>query len=188
MMSSGDDQRRGFTVWFTGLSGSGKTTLSMALERALRERGVQFVQRLDGDVVRRDLTRDLGFSKEDRNENIRRVSFVAALLSRNGVATLCAFISPYRKARREARARHEEGSFIEVYLKCPLDVLIQRDPKGLYKKALSGEIKNFTGIDDPYEEPEEPEITLETDKMSVEECVRVIMRYLDERGFLPRSV
>ncbi|MCD6507273.1 adenylyl-sulfate kinase [Candidatus Poribacteria bacterium] len=184
-MSSGSSRWKGFTVWFTGMSGSGKTTLSMALERALRERGIPFVQRLDGDVVRRDLTRDLGFSKEDRNENIRRVSFVASLLSRNGVATLCAFISPYRQARQEARARHKDGRFIEVYLKCPLDILIQRDPKGLYKRALAGEIKNFTGIDDPYEEPENPEITLETDRMSVEECVQVIMRYLDERGLLP---
>ena len=179
------DHREGFTLWFTGLPASGKTTLSIAVEKELRKRGLRFVQRLDGDVVRRDLTRDLGFSKEDRDENIRRVSFVAELLSKNGVATLCAFVSPYREARRKARERCH--NFIEVYLKCPLEVLIQRDPKGLYRKALAGEIRNFTGVDDPYEEPENPEIVLETDKLSVEECLERIMGYLEERGLVPKG-
>jgi len=142
----------GFVLWFTGLSGAGKTTLAKELEKELRRRGMRFVQRLDGDVVRQDLTRDLGFSKEDRDENIRRVTFVAELLSKNGVATTCSFISPYRKAREEARRRCH--NFIEVYVECPLDTLIARDPKGLYKKALAGEITGFTGIDDPYEPPE----------------------------------
>ena len=178
-----EDKREGFTLWFTGIPASGKTTLSMAVERELRRRGLRFVQRLDGDIVRQDLTRDLGFSKEDRDENIRRVAFVASLLSKNGVATLCAFVSPYREARRLAREKCH--NFIEVYVKCPVEVAIKRDPKGLYKKALAGQIKNFTGIDDPYEEPENPEIVVETDKLSIEECVERIMSYLEQRGLVP---
>ena len=178
-----EDRREGFTLWFTGIPASGKTTLSMAVERELRRRGLRFVQRLDGDIVRQDLTRDLGFSKEDRDENIRRVAFVASLLSKNGVATLCAFVSPYREARRLAREKCH--NFIEVYVKCPVEVAIKRDPKGLYKKALAGQIKNFTGIDDPYEEPENPEIVVETDKLSIEECVERIMSYLEQRGLVP---
>lgn len=176
-------ENKGFTLWFTGLSGVGKTTLSVALEKELRRRGIPYVQRLDGDIVRQDLTRDLGFSKEDRDENIRRVSFVASLLAKNGVATLCAFISPYREERRKARERHN-GNFIEVHLRCPLEKLIERDPKGLYKKALAGEIKGFTGIDDPYEEPESPELVIDTDKHTVDECVERIIDYLSERGYV----
>lgn len=177
--------QEGFVIWFTGLSGSGKTTLAKAIEKELRDRGVPYVQRLDGDVVRQDLTRDLGFSKEDRDENIRRVTFVAELLSKNGVATTCSFISPYRRARSNARARCH--NFIEVYVKCPLEVLIGRDPKGLYKKALAGEITGFTGIDDPYEEPETPEIVVHTDRETVKESTDTILRYLEEKGFIPPS-
>lgn len=178
--------REGFVVWFTGLSGSGKTTLAVALERELRARGVPFVQRLDGDVVRQDLTRDLGFSKEDRDENIRRVTFVAELLSKNGVATTCSFISPYRAARENARKRCH--NFIEVYVECPLETLIARDPKGLYKKALAGEITGFTGIDDPYEPPEDAEIVVHTDKETVEESLDKILAYLETRGLIPARV
>ncbi len=177
---------RGFVVWFTGLPGSGKTTLSKAVEAELLRRGVPHVQRLDGDIVRQDLTRDLGFSKEDRDENIRRVSFVAGLLAKNGVATLCAFVSPYREARRAARARAPR--FVEVYCRCPLPVLIERDPKGLYKKALAGEIKGFTGIDDPYEEPEAPEVICDTDRETVEESAAKVIRYLEEHGYIPARI
>ena len=136
---NGSEDRKGFVVWFTGLPAAGKTTLAVALEKELKKRGIKYVQRLDGDIVRQDLTKDLGFTKEDRDENIRRVGFVASLLSKNGVATICAFVSPYNEARRRVRERCEK--FIEVYVKCPLEVLIERDPKGLYKKALAGEIK-----------------------------------------------
>lgn len=175
----------GFTLWFTGLSGSGKTTLAMAIERELRVRGTWHVQRLDGDVIREDLTRDLGFSKEDRDENIRRVTFVAELLSKNGVATTCSFISPYREARATARERCY--NFIEVYTECPLETLIERDPKGMYKKALAGEITGFTGIDDPYEEPETPEIVVHTGQETLEESANVILLYLEEKGFISES-
>ncbi len=175
--------QEGFVIWLTGLSGSGKTTLAKEVERELRSRGMRYVQRLDGDVVRQDLTRDLGFSKEDRNENIHRVTFVAELLSRNGVPTTCAFISPYREARATARARCR--NFIEVYVECPLDVLIERDPKGLYKKALAGEITGFTGIDDPYEPPENSEIIVHTDQETVEESTGKILTFLEESGLIP---
>ena len=172
----------GFTLWFTGLSGAGKTTLARRIEQALRERGLR-VERLDGDVVRQDLTRDLGFSKEDRDENIRRVTFVAKLLSRNGVAVLCAFISPYRAARE--RARRECTNFVEVFVDCPLEVLIQRDVKGLYRKALNGELENFTGISDPYEPPEHPEIIVHTDRETEDESVAKILGWLEDRGLIP---
>jgi adenylylsulfate kinase len=182
-MTTGDNgKQEGFTVWFTGWSGSGKTTLALEVEKALRKTGIPFVQRLDGDIVREDLTRDLGFSKEDRDENIRRVAFVAALLSRNGVATLVSFISPYREARD--RARVSCHNFIEVYVRCSPDILISRDVKGFYKKAKKGEIRNFTGIDDPYEEPLNPEITVDTGLMSVEEARDVILVYLREKNFV----
>lgn len=170
-------------IWFTGLSGSGKTTLAKESERELRARGMRHAQRLDGDVVRQDLTRDLGFSKEDRDENIHRVTFVAELLSKNGVATTCAFISPYRKARETARARCH--NFIEVYVECPLEALIKRDPKGLYKKALAGEITGFTGVDDPYEPPENPEIVVHTDQETVEESTGKILAFLEENELIP---
>jgi len=172
----------GFVIWFTGLPASGKTTLAKAVERELIGRGIYNVQRLDGDVVRQDLTRDLGFSKEDRDENIRRITFVAELLSNNGVATLCSFISPYKNARANARARCR--NFIEVYVECPLETLIKRDPKGLYKKALAGEIKGFTGIDAPYEAPEAPEIIVHTGRETIEESTRKIIDYLEEHGLV----
>ncbi len=177
--------KEGFVLWFTGLSASGKTTLAKAVEKELIARGMSDVQRLDGDVVRQDLTRDLGFSKEDRDENIRRVTFVAELLSNNGVATTCSFISPYRNARANARARCR--NFIEVYVECPLESLVERDPKGLYKKALAGEIKGFTGVDDPYEEPEAPEIVVHTATESIDESTHVILTYLEQNGFLTPS-
>ncbi len=177
--------QEGFTIWFTGLSGAGKTTLVKHLEAELKKRGISFVQRLDGDVVREDLTHDLGFSKEDRDENIRRITFVAKLLSKNGVATLVSAISPYREAR--ARARYECLNFIEVYVKCGIEKLIERDVKGLYKKALDGKIKNFTGIDDPYEEPLNPEVIVETDKETIEESIKKITSYLERKGYIPST-
>lgn len=174
----------GFTIWFTGWSGSGKTTLAIALEKQLRQRGVCYVQRLDGDVVRQDLTSDLGFSKEDRDENIKRVTFVADLLSNNGVATFVSFISPYREARDKARKRCH--NFIEVFVKCHVDALVKRDTKGMYKKAMAGEIKNFTGINDPYEDPLKPELVVETDKENVEESLKKILTYLEKRELIPK--
>jgi len=177
--------RDGFVLWFTGLSASGKTTLAKSVERELIERGIQHIQRLDGDVVRQDLTRDLGFSKEDRDENIRRITFVAELLSNNGVATMCSFISPYRNARANARARCNQ--FIEVYVECPMETLVERDPKGLYKKALAGEITGFTGVDDPYEPPESPEIVVHTSTETVDESTQVIVDALERRGLVGSS-
>jgi len=177
--------QEGFVIWFTGLSASGKTTLAKAVEQELKARGVFFVQRLDGDVVRQDLTRDLGFSKEDRDENIRRITFVAELLSKNGVATTCSFISPYRQARANARKRCH--NFIEAYVECPLDALVERDPKGLYKKALAGEITGFTGIDDPYEPPADPEIIVHTDRETVEESADKILCYLEHEELIPTA-
>ncbi len=172
----------GFVLWFTGLSASGKTTLAKAVERELIERGIHDVQRLDGDIVRQDLTRDLGFSKEDRDENIRRITFVAELLSNNGVATMCSFISPYKNARANARARC--NNFMEVYVECPMEILVERDPKGLYKKALAGEIKGFTGIDDPYEIPESPELVVHTGSQTIDESTHVILEYLEKHGLI----
>jgi len=181
----------GFVLWFTGLSASGKTTLAKAIEKELTALRVRNVQRLDGDIVRQDLTRDLGFSKEDRDENIRRITFVAELLSNNGVATMCSFISPYRNARANARARCR--NFIEVYTDCTMETLVARDPKGLYKKALAGEITGFTGVNDPYEPPEAPEIVVHTDRESIEESTHKILSYLESHGLIgethaPRSL
>jgi adenylyl-sulfate kinase len=175
-------EHQGFTVWFTGLPGSGKTALALRLEEVLRERGLQ-VERLDGDIVRKSLTRDLGFSKRDRDMNIERITFVAMLLTRNGVAVLCSFISPYRE--RRAKSRSEIGNFVEVYCKSSLDALIERDVKGLYKKALAGEIQNFTGVSDPYEAPENPEVVVETDKETIKESLVKIVRKLEELGYVP---
>jgi adenylyl-sulfate kinase len=177
-------EQKGFTVWFTGLSGAGKTALALVVEDELRARGLK-VERLDGDIVRQHLTRDLGFSKEDRDKNIERVTFVAKLLTRNGVAVLCSFISPYRDVRAQSRA--EIGSFVEVYCKCPLEVLIQRDVKGLYKKALAGEISNFTGVSDPYEEPLNPEVVCETDKETLGESVAKVIDKLEEMRYIPKA-
>lgn len=172
---------RGFVVWFTGLSGAGKSTLAQRLGSLLRERGLK-VEVLDGDIVRTNLSRGLGFSKEDRDTNIRRIGFVCELLARNGVAAIAAAISPYREIRDEVRGKI--GDFVEVYVKCPFDVLRERDVKGLYTKALRGEIRNFTGISDPYEEPLNPEVTLETDQQTVEESVASLVASLEELGYL----
>ena len=174
-------EQKGFTLWFTGLPCSGKTAVADKVAEALRERGLR-VERLDGDIVRQSLTRDLGFSKEDRNENIRRVTFVAKLLTRNGVAVLTSFISPYREIRDEAR--QEIGNFVEVYVKCPVEVCMERDVKGMYEKAIKGEIKEFTGISDPYEEPLDPEILLESDKEILEESTHKVIRRLNDLGYL----
>jgi len=174
---------RGATVWFTGLSGSGKTTLSRALEARLYENNCR-VYVLDGDNVRHGLNRDLGFSHEDRTENIRRVGEVAKLFTDYGAFCLTAFISPYREDRRGVRAIMAEDDFIEVYVEAPLEVCEERDPKGLYRKARAGEIPNFTGISAPYEEPEKPEIVVHTGQSTVDECVDQIMDYLEARGYL----
>ncbi len=170
-------------LWFTGLSGSGKSTLAHAVEEKLFSMGIHTYV-LDGDNIRTGLNKDLGFSEEDRKENIRRIGEVAKLFVDAGLIVLTAFISPYRRDRDFVRNLVEEGEFIEVYVKCPLEVCERRDVKGLYKKARQGIIKNFTGIDDPYEEPLSPEITVETDKESVEESVDKIISYLIKRGII----
>jgi adenylylsulfate kinase len=169
----------GFTLWFTGLSGSGKTTITNQLVKELRKRGSK-LEVLDGDIVRENLSKGLGFSKEDRDTNIRRIAFVANLLSRNGVPVITAAISPYREIRDEARELMD-GRMIEIYTQAPLEVCEERDVKGLYAKARAGEIKEFTGISDPYEPPENPEIVLETDKQSPEESAQQVIAYLEER-------
>src|SRR5690348_9749132 len=174
----------GFTIWFTGLSGAGKSTLSEALEQRFRQHR-RNVEIMDGDVVRTHLSKGLSFSREDRDTNIKRIAFVCSLLTRNGVACISAAIAPYREAR--AWARKEIDNFVEVYVKCPLDVCRQRDVKGLYKLVDEGKIKNFTGVDDPYEEPELPELVVETDKETVEESVDRILSKLVELGYLDAS-
>jgi adenylylsulfate kinase len=176
------DSQRGVTIWFTGLSGSGKTTIRMALEQKLRERGLK-VEVLDGDIVRQNLTKGLGFSKEDRDENIRRIGFVSNLLTRNGVIVMVSAISPYRAIRDEVRERI--GDFIEVYANAPLEVCEERDVKGLYKKARSGEIKQFTGVSDPYEEPLNPEVECRTDLETLEESTNKVLKKLEEMGYVP---
>ena len=176
-------KEKGFTIWFTGLSGSGKTTLSKRLESELRRRGILKVELLDGDVIRTHLSKELGFSKEDRDANIKRIGFVCKLLSRNGVVAIAAAISPYREIRDFNRK--EIGDFVEVYCSCPLEVCIRRDVKGLYRKALAGEIRNYTGVDDPYEEPLKPEVTLETDRETPEQSVMKIIQKLEVLGYLP---
>lgn len=177
--------QKGVTLWFTGLSGSGKSTVSVALENALFEHG-KLAYRLDGDNIRLGINKNLGFSAEDRTENIRRIGEIAKLFVDSGVISLSSFISPYREDRDTVRQLHKESGFdfIEVYVDCPLAEAEKRDPKGLYKKARAGEIKNFTGIDDPYEAPENPEIHLRTDQMTLEEEVDTIIDYLKSHGFL----
>ncbi len=174
----------GCCVWFTGLPCSGKTTVADLVADELRERGLK-VERLDGDIVRKSLTRDLGFSKEDRDKNIERVTFVAKLLSRNGVAVLVAFVSPYRAARDNAR--RETTNFVEVFVDTPVELCEQRDVKGMYKKARAGQIKDFTGVDDPYEVPLRPEIVLKTDQNTPQQCCVVVLRKLEELGYIPAA-
>lgn len=171
----------GGTLWFTGMSGSGKSTLASELASRLRARGAR-VEVIDGDVVRTQLCRGLGFSKDDRQENIRRIGFVCELLSRNGVIAIAAAISPYRACREELRSRIE--NFIEIYMDCPVSVLVERDVKGLYKKALAGEIPNFTGISDPYEPPMNPEVTVDSSKDSIEDSVAAVLRVLEAKGVI----
>jgi len=177
--------QRGATIWFTGLSGSGKSTIAIALERALYNIG-KLSYRLDGDNVRLGINKNLGFSEEDRKENIRRIGEVAKLFGDAGVLSLSSFISPYKGDRDEVRALHEATGleFIEVFVDCALSVAEERDPKGLYKKARAGEIKNFTGIDDPYEAPVDPEIHLKTDEMTLEEEVQIILDHLMSNSFI----
>jgi sulfate adenylyltransferase/3'-phosphoadenosine 5'-phosphosulfate synthase len=172
---------KGVTVWFTGLSGSGKTTIAKRVETILQERGVP-VERLDGDIVRQTLTRDLGFSKEDRDKNIERVTFVSKLLTRNGVVTLCAFISPYALVRDQSR--REIGEFLEVYVKTSMDKLLERDVKGLYRKAMAGEILNFTGVNDPYDVPVNPELICDTDVETIEESAAKVLSILEQRRYV----
>src|SRR5574340_59916 len=172
---------KGFTIWFTGLSGAGKSTLSEIVEKRLREYG-RNVEILDGDIVRTHLSKGLGFSREDRDTNIKRIAFVCGLLTRNGVVCISAAISPYRETRAWARQHIE--NFVEVYVKCPIEVCRQRDVKGLYKLVDEGKIKGFTGVDDPYEEPEHPELVIETDKEDVEASVAHIFARLEELGYL----
>ena len=173
--------KTGFTLWFTGLSGAGKSTITDILEKRLKESGLK-VEVLDGDIVRTHLSKGLGFSKEDRDTNIRRIGYVASLLARNGVITITAAISPYIDVRSEVRDMHE--NFIEIFAKCPLEVVEKRDVKGLYKKARSGEIPQFTGVSDPYEEPINPEITVSTDSGTPEDRASEIINYLMKNGYL----
>jgi adenylyl-sulfate kinase len=170
---------QGFTLWFTGLSGAGKSTISALLEQRLRAAGAK-VEVLDGDVVRTHLSKGLGFSKEDRDENVRRIGFVCELLSRHGVIAMAAAISPYRAVRDELRARIP--NFVEIYVECPIEVLAGRDVKGLYKKALAGEIPHFTGVSDPYEPPLAPEVTVNSSKETPEESVERIWATLERLG------
>jgi adenylylsulfate kinase len=174
-------KKSGFVVWFTGLSGAGKSTLAEALAPRIREAG-RGVEILDGDVVRTNLSKGLGFSREDRDANIARIAFVAHLLARNGVAVLVAAISPFREARQAAR--RTIGEFVEVHVAPPLEECVRRDVKGLYKKALAGEIPQFTGVSDPYEAPLDPEVSLDTSLVSVDAGVDRIVRALREKGYL----
>lgn len=174
---------RGATLWFTGLSGSGKSTLARALEEALFERGCR-VYVLDGDNIRHGLNRDLGFSPEDRTENIRRIGEAAKLFTDAGTLVLTAFISPYREDRDAVRALLDDGDFVEILVECALDTCETRDPKGLYAKARSGEIPEFTGVSAPYEAPEAPELVVRTDQHDVDACVAQLIAYLEENGYL----
>lgn len=173
--------QKGVTVWLTGLSGAGKTTISRLVEAELQKKKIK-VETLDGDIFRKNFASDLGFSKGERQKNIERASFIAKLLTRNDVIVLASFISPYRQIRDFCRG--EIGNYVEVYVKCPIEECIRRDVKGLYQKALNGEIQNFTGISDPFEEPEKPELVLETNRESAEECASKILNYLKQHRYL----
>jgi adenylylsulfate kinase len=175
--------QKGVTIWFTGLSGSGKSTIAVELEHALIENRHQ-AYILDGDNIRHGLNKNLGFSPEDRAENIRRIGEVAKLFTDAGIITITAFISPYREDRDAVRKLLNDGEFIEVYVKCPLDVCEERDTKGLYKKARAGEVKDFTGISSPYEEPLNPELTIDSSKLTVEESTRIVLNYLEEKEYV----
>jgi len=174
-------ESKGFTLWFTGLPCSGKTVLADAIAKDFKERGLK-VERLDGDIVRKSLTRDLGFTEEDRNLNIERVTFVAKLLTRNGVVVLASFVSPYNRIR--AYSRNEIGEYVLVYVKCSLEECENRDVKGMYTKARAGEIKDFTGINHPFEEPDTADIVVETDKQTVEESKEIILNELVKMGYI----
>lgn len=175
----------GFTIWLTGKSGAGKSTLACALDVALRARQLH-VEVLDGDEVREHLSKGLGFSREDRDTNIRRIAYVAKLVSRSGGVVITAAISPYRSTREEARAQIDR--FVEVYVRCPLDVLVKRDAKGLYARALRGEIENFTGVSDPYEEPFAAEVVIDSDLESIEDSTRKVLAKLEALGYIPPSI
>ncbi|WP_414588371.1 adenylyl-sulfate kinase [Scytonema sp. PCC 10023] len=175
-------KHKGTILWLTGLSGAGKTTIAKGVAQQLRTRGCR-VELLDGDVVRTSLSKELGFSKEDRDTNVRRIGFVANLLSRNGVIAIAAVISPYREIREELR--RTTTNFVEVYVQAPLTVCESRDSKGLYAKARAGEIKNFTGISDPYEEPLNPEIICPSYQFTVEQCVHQVISYLESQSYIP---
>jgi adenylyl-sulfate kinase len=179
-------EQQGFTVWFTGLSGAGKTTIADAIAPLLRERGITKLEKLDGDVVRTHLSRGLGFSKEDRDTNIRRIGWVAEVLTRNGVCVLASAISPYRDIRDEVRG--SVGNFVEVFVRCSIPELTRRDVKGLYEKAIKGEIKNFTGVSDPYEHPLTPEVTVDSEAEELAESVAKVMAKLEELGYVPAAV
>jgi adenylyl-sulfate kinase len=174
----------GFTLWFTGLSGAGKSTLANLAAEELRLRGLR-VEVLDGDEVRTNLSKGLGFSKQDRDTNIRRIGYVCKLLARNGVIAISAAISPYREVRDEIRAQHDR--FFEVYVKCPLETLVDRDVKGLYRKALKGEIANFTGVSDPYEEPFNPELVVESHRETPDQSLQRLLGGLEQAGLITRS-
>jgi adenylylsulfate kinase len=175
--------QKGFTVWFTGLSGAGKTTIADAIEPILRERGITKLEKLDGDVVRTHLSKGLGFSKEDRDTNIRRIGWVAEVLTRNGVCVLASAISPYKEIRDEVKANI--GDFVEVYVECSIEELTRRDVKGLYEKAIKGEIANFTGVSDPYEAPVDPAVKVNSEHEELEESVAKVLSKLEELGYVP---
>jgi adenylyl-sulfate kinase len=175
-------EQQGFVLWMTGLSGSGKTTIALEMMEQLKDRNLK-LERLDGDVVRESLTNDLGFTAEDRRKNIERITFVAKLLSRNGVGCICSFISPYQSVRDHVR--ENTTNFLELFVDAPLEVVIDRDVKGLYKKALAGQIPNFTGISDPFEAPKNPDIHVRTDQQTVTESAAYIISQLEKCGLIP---
>ena len=175
------EKQTGFTAWFTGLPCCGKTTIAKKIYKILKEKGYK-VEHLDGDIVRKDLTSDLGFSKEDRDENLKRVTFVAKLLTRNDVIVLATFVSPYRKRRQ--KSREEIGNFVEIYVKCSVQECKRRDVKGMYKKAIAGKIKNFTGVDDPYEEPRSPDLVIDSENETVDESVSKVLKKLKDLDYI----
>jgi len=174
-------KHQGYTIWFTGLPCCGKTTIANQVAVLLKKKGY-LVEQLDGDIIRQNFSSDLSFSKKDRDENIKRATFLAKMLSRNNVVVLASFVSPYRKQRR--KARKEIKNFVEVFVRCPVKICMKRDVKGMYKKALEGKIQHFTGVDDPYEEPEHPELIVDTDIESLDESVEKVIKKIQELGFL----